>query len=182
MSDSRAFADDKDWTWVLEEVCGECRFDVREFEREKVGSLIRDNAASWQEVLALPDTGLRQRPTPDKWSPLEYACHVRDVFELYFQRLQLMLNEDGPRYPNWDQDATAIEKSYGLVDPAVVAVELSQEANLLADLFDSVEGAQWDRTGYRSDGAEFTVHSFARYLIHDPIHHLWDVTGPRPEK
>jgi hypothetical protein len=31
----------------------------------------------------------------------------------------------------------------------------------------------------RSDGARFTVASFARYMVHDPIHHLYDVTGVR---
>ena len=45
----------------------------------------------------------------------------------------------------------------------------------LADRFDLVEGDQWERTGVRSDGAEFTVASFAMYFIHDPIHHLHDV-------
>ena len=35
---------------------------------------------------------------------------------------------------------------------------------------------EWDRTGFRSDGAAFTVATFARYLVHDPIHHLHDVT------
>jgi hypothetical protein len=39
-----------------------------------------------------------------------------------------------------------------------------------------------DLTGARSDGAQFTVESFARYFIHDPIHHLYDVTGtPRAD-
>jgi hypothetical protein len=46
-----------------------------------------------------------------------------------------------------------------------------------ADGFASVTGAQWERTGSRSDGAHFTVESFGRYFIHDPIHHLYDVTG-----
>jgi hypothetical protein len=27
----------------------------------------------------------------------------------------------------------------------------------------------------RSDGAQFTVESFARYLVHDPLHHEFDV-------
>jgi len=31
--------------------------------------------------------------------------------------------------------------------------------------------------GRRSDGAVFTVASFARYMVHDPVHHLYDVTG-----
>ena len=41
--------------------------------------------------------------------------------------------------------------------------------------FDAIEGATWERTGHRSDGAEFTVESFARYLLHDPEHHPWHV-------
>ena len=35
------------------------------------------------------------------------------------------------------------------------------------------------RTGRRSDGAHFTVETFARYFIHDPVHHLYDVTRAR---
>ena len=36
-------------------------------------------------------------------------------------------------------------------------------------------GDQWQRTGSRSDGAAFTVATFARYFVHDPVHHLDDV-------
>jgi hypothetical protein len=38
---------------------------------------------------------------------------------------------------------------------------------------------QYQRSGRRSDGARFTVETFARYFIHDPVHHLHDVTGHR---
>ena len=31
------------------------------------------------------------------------------------------------------------------------------------------------RTGDRSDGSSFTVDTFARYFLHDPVHHLVDV-------
>jgi hypothetical protein len=86
-----------------------------------------------------------------------------------------MLTEDGPHYPNWDQDTTAVDDRYGEQDPRVVAEELHSAAIVLADRFDAVAGAQWDRTGFRSDGASFTVESFARYFIHDPVHHLHDV-------
>jgi hypothetical protein len=170
-----AFADDKDWTWVLDEVCGECNHDVRGFPREEISTMIRANAAEWVEILRGDGAELRLRPRPDKWSPLEYAFHVRDVYELYDFRLGLMLDEDGPHYPNWDQDVTAVEKDYGSADPAQVADELAAEAEKLATRFDGVSDDQWERTGFRSDGAAFTVESFARYLIHDPVHHLWDV-------
>lgn len=41
--------------------------------------------------------------------------------------------------------------------------------------FEALREDQWLRTGRRSDGASFTVESFARYFVHDPIHHVHDV-------
>ncbi|MFP5352093.1 MAG: DinB family protein [Actinomycetota bacterium] len=165
--------DTKDWTWVLQRPCTECGFDVRSFPREDMGRLLRENAREWTPLLAHPLA--TERPNDHTWSALEYACHVRDVFKLYDYRLDLMLAEDDPLYPNWDQDETAVADRYDRQDPDVVAEELERAAHALADRFDEVEGQAWERTGRRSDGASFTIESFARYLIHDPIHHLHDV-------
>jgi hypothetical protein len=106
---------------------------------------------------------------------------VRDVFRLYEYRLHLMLDHDNPLFPNWDQDATAIEERYDESDPQTVADELVVAALQLADSFDSVGASQWHRQGRRSDGALFTIDSFARYLIHDPIHHVHDVLIDRAD-
>jgi hypothetical protein len=120
-----------------------------------------------------------RRPRPDKWSALEYGCHVRDVLKLYDYRLGLMLTEDNPLYPNWDQDETALADRYDTQDPTTVAGELAAAAEAIATRFSGVNGGQWDRPGRRGDGAAFTVETFARYFIHDPVHHLYDVTGTR---
>jgi DinB superfamily len=165
--------DDKDWTWVLRKVCPECSFDAAPISREQLAAIVRDLGASWQAVLDRPD--VRDRPSADVWSPLEYGCHVRDVFRLADFRLGLMLDEDAPRFANWDQDATAIDERYVEQDPAVVRAEVAAAAETFAQRLEAVSDAQWPRTGLRSDGAEFTVESFGRYLVHDPIHHLWDV-------
>lgn len=165
----------KDWTWVLERPCPECGLDTRDIEPSSVGSRVRTNAAAWVELLS-STSELRRRPIAQMWSPLEYACHVRDVFRLFDQRLLLMLDEDNPLYPNWDQDKTAVEDRYLEQDPIVVGGQLQEAASQLAGHFDQVAGAQWQRPGRRSDGAEFTVATFSRYFMHDPIHHLYDVT------
>jgi len=167
--------DAKDWTWVLLRPCAECGFAAAAFPRENVGAMIRANAAAWQPVLAR--NAITRRPDDKTWSPLEYACHVRDVYRIYDTRLARMLTEIDPLYANWDQDATAVEERYNSQDPAVVATELIEAATQLADRFDTVVADQWQRTGRRSDGNDFTVESFARYMIHDPIHHLHDVAG-----
>ena len=98
--------DDKDWRWVLSRPCGECGFDARTVALADVPELIRGNAAGWTDVLTRDDVAIR--PSPTVWSPLEYACHVRDVFRLYDQRLHRMLGEDDPLFANWDQDETAV--------------------------------------------------------------------------
>jgi DinB superfamily len=168
--------DTKDWTWVLGRPCPECGFDTSVFPREAVGGMLTANASAWQDQLTGPGD-VRTRPAPGKWSGVEYGCHVRDAIRLYDYRLDLMLTQDDPLFPNWDQDETAIASSYTAQDPAEVAAELSVAAAALAGHFDSVTGDQWQRTGRRSDGASFTVETFARYFIHDPVHHLYDVTG-----
>jgi hypothetical protein len=121
------------------------------------------------------------RPSPGKWSTLEYGCHVRDVFRLYDYRLSLMLTQDDPPFPNWDQDETAVAERYGEQDPATVATELTKAAEAIAQSFSAVRGEEWSRGGRRSDGAQFTIETFARYFIHDPVHHLYDVTGVKAD-
>lgn len=181
--------DTKDWTWVLERVCPECGFDVRTFPREHTGALIRENALAWGGLLK--SSAVKERPSDDVWSGLEYGCHVRDVFRLYARRLVMMLEQDDPLYPNWDQDAAAVEAGYADQDPETVASELRTAAEDLASAFDRLQEGDWGRPGRRSDGARFTIESFARYLIHDPVHHVHDVrqgyrllgfdeTGERP--
>ena len=167
--------DDKDWTWVLERPCPECRFDASSVAADGVAALLRDNTRGWIDVLQGIHDPLSVRPRPDRWSAVEYAAHVRDVHRLYLERLDMMLTEDGPRYPNWDQDETAVAQRYHETEPATVGAELQAASDALADRFDSVRGDDWERTGYRSDGAEFTIASFAIYFVHDPIHHLDDV-------
>ena len=173
--------DTKDWTWVLDRPCPECGFDTRAFPVTAVPGMVMANAAAWQEALAGPEVpgDARTRPEPGKWSPLEYGCHVRDVFRRFDQRLDLMLSQDDPLFPNWDQDETAVAGGYAEQDPTTVARKLRESAQAIADQFAAVTGAQWQRTGRRSDGASFTVETFARYFIHDPVHHLYDVTGRR---
>ncbi len=109
------------------------------------------------------------------WSALEYGCHIRDVHRVFNERVGLMLSEDEPRFPNWDQDATAIEDDYGSQDPAVVTSELVNAAGAVADTYDRVPLGAWSRRGLRSNGSAFTIASIAVYHLHDIVHHAHDV-------
>jgi hypothetical protein len=179
MSTETIAPDTKDWTWVLGEPCPECGYDAAEVDRATVGDRLRADAAGWAAVLAVP--GATERPDPGTWSPLEYACHVRDVHRVFAERLALLLAEDEPTFANWDQDATAVESGYAEQAPATVSVELAEAARAHAaawDALDPADEATWARRGLRSNGSEFTVDTLGRYLLHDLVHHAWDVRGP----
>ena len=165
--------DSKDWTWVLQRRCEDCGFQAATVPVHQVGAQLRSQVPLW--TAALMAAGANQRTSPDRWSRLEYGCHVRDVCELYQVRLDLMLDDEDPCYPNWDQDETALADRYSTQDPITVAKQLDHAANGLADSFDALSDEQWRRPGRRSDGAVFTVDTFSRYFLHDVVHHGWDI-------
>jgi DinB superfamily len=165
--------DTKDWTWVLTSPCPECGFDAASVHPTGVGDQIRRDAADW--VSRLSEAGVRTRPQPNVWSTLEYGCHVRDVHRIFNHRVNLMLSEDEPQFPNWDQDETAIADDYASQDSAAVATELFDAASVVADTYANVSADAWTRRGRRSNGSEFTVATISVYHLHDIVHHAHDV-------
>jgi hypothetical protein len=168
--------DDKDWTWVLREHCPECGFDAASLDRDDIPAIVRSAVAAF--VAALDRDDAIVRPSPEVWSPLEYACHVRDVCRIFDMRLRMMLTEDDPVFTNWDQDATALDERYWTQDRSTVAGELAGAAEQIANDFAAVAGADWQRPGRRSNGSVFTVDSFGRYFVHDLVHHAHDIGAP----
>ena len=116
--------------------------------------------SGWAAVLR--QLNATERPDDQTWSPLEYACHVRDVHRLFDERLALMLEEDGPTFANWDQDETAVAERYDLSGPGRRGGELAAAAESIAQRYDALVGAPeetWARRGLRDNGTEFTVDS-----------------------
>ncbi|MEQ4567371.1 DinB family protein [Paenarthrobacter sp. CAP02] len=167
--------DEKDWTWVLSEPCNECGFDPATVTPSTVPGTVLNMLPRWRAVLRREDVAVR--PNDHTWSTLEYACHVRDVFSLFDQRLNLMLTEDDAQFANWNQDQAAIDGEYGSADPRTVADELETEGATIAESFARVSEEEWGRTGTRSNGSAFTVLTFSQYFLHDVVHHLHDVDG-----
>ena len=147
--------DDKNWTWVLERACPDCGFDARAFDPTGVRVAVEANAARWRVLLADPRAAQRPDHRPAR-------------------TLVALLTEVGPTFANWDQDATAVKERYERQNPADVAGELRAAAGMLSARYATVSGDRWQRTGFRSDGAAFTIDSFTRYLVHDPVHHVHD--------
>ncbi len=120
------------------------------------------------------DRVVRQRPAPEVWSALEYACHVRDVFDWYDERVKASLAEDGVDVPALGPDEAAEQGRYNEQDPVEVADALAANAERLAATFESAPADGWDRVHLRR-GQPRTVLFTARRAVHEGNHHLLDI-------
>ena len=168
--------DDKDWTWVLDRPCPDCGYDATTVE--DVAARTRTAVATIRTALARPDA--TARPSAEVWSPLEYACHVRDVCIVFGARLAAMRAQDDPLFANWDQDETALADRYWEQDPAAVSAELELECERIADDLASVRPEEQERQGRRSNGSVFTIDTLGKYFLHDLEHHAHDVSRALP--
>lgn len=170
--------DRKDWTWTTRERCAECGFDASTVPAVEVPRAVVPLTEPWALVLTAP--GVRERPRADRWSPLEYACHVSDVLVVFAERFRLIRSGAGGQLPDWDQDRAAVEGDYAGADPVEVGRQIPDRAAALELLLGEYADADWDTPVERSDGAEFTALGLGRYLLHDLAHHLHDVGQGRP--
>lgn len=152
-------------------VCGHVWADVAP---AAVADRLRAGVAGFADVLAGP--GVERRPDPTRWSPLEYACHVRDVLLVVRERVLLAVLEDTPAPPAMYPDGRVDTGFYVGESPAVVADELRCAADLLVRTLDRLDGAGWARTlryGYPVP-AERNLAWVASQAVHEVEHHLAD--------
>ncbi|GAB3555713.1 DinB family protein [Spelaeicoccus albus] len=168
--------DTKDWTWVLERPCPECGFNSPEYGSDAFASRIDGAAIFWQSLLESDGPELRERPAPTKWSPMEYACHIRDILALFDGRFDQMLTQDAPEFDDWSADDAAAAGDYAHADSHRVAEEITANAAAVSLRLRLVQDDEWELVGDRGDGVRFTIDSLARYLLHELVHHEWDVS------
>jgi S-DNA-T family DNA segregation ATPase FtsK/SpoIIIE len=157
--------------------CEECGFEYSSVGRDEVPDRLRAAGPAYAERLAADELVLRQRPAPDVWSALEYACHVRDVLQVQRERLALALTEDRPTFVPMGRDERVVNDRYNEQDPKAVSHELRAAANEIADAFTALDDPGWDRVGIYNypEPAERSMLWLAQHTIHETEHHLTDV-------
>ena len=162
------------------ERCPECAFDPNAFGPAELPVAVAGLARRYQAPLTRFLTGedesiLLARPSPDVWSALAYACHVRDVLSIFDARIGRMLMEDEPELGWWDHEAAVEVDAYEKQAPTAVAAAIAAYAAAFSSTLRAVPDDGWDRTGTRRDGELFTVLGAARFALHEGTHHLLDI-------
>jgi DinB family protein len=161
----------------LDDVCSQCGFSYS-IGRAEITPWLRSDAHAFVEKLGrYDDASVRVRPAPDVWSPLEYACHVRDVLRVQTERALLAQREIDPVFVPMGRDERVIEDRYNEQDPDRVTEELLSSAETFASLLDGLDAAGWERTGMYNypEPALRTVEWIGIHTTHELLHHRGDL-------
>jgi hypothetical protein len=160
-----------------DEVCKHCGFSYATGRAEIIPWLRSDVRAFLEKLDRLDETAVRKRPRPDMWSPLEYACHVRDVLRVQTERVQLAQREVEPAFAPMRRDERAIEERYNEQDRATVAAELRDAADAFVAVLEGLDDAGWMRTGIYNypEPTVRTMEWIAIHSDHELLHHCGDI-------
>ena len=122
-------------------------------------------------VAEVPAAIIKRRPSPQKWSAHEHACHLAAVHQLFFSRLELILSHPQPIIKPYlpDQDDA---------DDALLKVDLSEamrryereRAELVRQLLQLSE-SDWRKTAEHGEYNQYSVFIMFRHLaLHDMLH------------
>ena len=159
--------------------CPKCGFTYGATPRPELSRRMSECGAAYGSRLAADAVVLRARPNPEQWSPLEYACHTRDIVLMQRDRLYVALVEDEPSFKPMYREQRVVFDRYDMQTPAAVAAQVKMAADLLANAFAGLEDAQWSRTliyGF-PDPARRDVEWMAHHTLHELVHHLADIDG-----
>ncbi len=161
--------------------CAECGFTYESVPTDKLAGTLREMGPRYRTAMAAsgPKAASR-RPAPEVWSPLEYACHVRDVLLVQRDRAVVALVEDNPGFARMYRDERVELCLYSEEPLAQVLDDLAMSARLCATVFDGLDQAAWERPlvynlpSAEADGPN-NVAWLARHTVHEGEHHLMDV-------
>ena len=130
-------------------------------------------------VLGLSEDALRWRPSPGAWSIKEVCCHLRDSSEIDGERIRLMLSEDDPLLPSYDQEALARERDYQNESMPLVLTAVRAFSGGLAYLLEKLDEGEWQRRGRHQERGPTSIAQYAQLLADHAREHLGQIRALR---
>ena len=159
------------------EQCDVCGFAWDAVDPDEIAGGVRSATSALADLLV--DHGARalERAVPDRWSPVEYGCHVRDVLYNVRDRIVLALVEDNPTpHPMFGTPRVDLGL-YAHDAPAITARDLVSAGDLFARTLGCLSEGAGGRTMFYGWPRPATrpVDWVAAQALHECRHHLDDV-------
>jgi len=157
--------------------CDGCGFRWDDVRVEEMAARLTVASERFVDVVRSAGPFLEVRPSPQRWSILEYGSHFRDVLISIRERIITAAIVDSPTGVAMNRDERMDRGLYQHDTPADVALELSVLTRLLTKTLASLPESAFSRTLTYSAATpyEVTIHWAGAQAVHEAEHHLGDV-------
>jgi hypothetical protein len=145
--------------------------------RGEIGPRIEAGTARIAALLADAPAASGVRPSPPRWSALEYAGHVRDVLTMMRDRLVIGLVENDPSFKPMYRDERVDLGLYRGDTIDALAGDLAATTAMFIRLFEAIDTEQLTRPvqyGFPNP-AQRTLLWMGQQVVHEVEHHGDDI-------
>jgi hypothetical protein len=122
-------------------------------------------------VREVPSTLLKRRPTSNKWSAHEHACHLAVVHGLFFDRLEQMVASPAPIITPYDPGKNDPEDLLLNMDFDISLKQYVEDRGRLVERLRKLSERDWSRTAEHGHYSHYSVLIMFRHLaLHDFFH------------
>lgn len=164
------------------DTCAECGFAYDLGGAASAGAAVVAGATTMADLVGGGGDGVLTRQQPGVWSPLEYACHLRDVLLVQRERVLAARRQHRPAFSPMGRDERVEHDGYAEQDPGQVTRQLTDAASLFANVLSRLGDDDWDRPVVYSypSPTERSLRWVAVHTVHEVEHHLLDVRRQLP--
>jgi hypothetical protein len=122
-------------------------------------------------VREVPSTILKRRPSPEKWSAHEHACHLAFVHGLFFARLDRMLTDPAPVITPYLPDEADDPDMLMKMDLESSLQAFAGDRRRLVARLRTLSVGDWKRTADHGEYNQYSVFVMFRHMaLHDFLH------------
>ena len=162
---------------VPSESCPGCGFVWDDISSEEIPARTASATDAFVDVISSNGANVGVRPSPERWSILEYGSHMRDVFLSIRERIVKASIEDEAIGQPIYRDERVNLGFYKLDEPEETARELTASSKLFVRTFLALpDGDSERRFAYSPISPQkVTILWAAAQALHESEHHLGDV-------
>src|SRR6266511_2605454 len=137
--------------------------------RRQAADVRRLTSGLTEEALAMPTVA-------GKCSLKELVCHFRRMEEIFADRFERMLTQDGAvivPYDNPDTDPRQVELTK--LPTEEVLADYLREREALCRRLEALSPADWHRKAQHPECPHYDVHFQAEYMAHHEAHHIYQL-------
>jgi hypothetical protein len=116
-------------------------------------------------------TALAELPGGGDWSALQTLLHVRDATLVYAFRFRMIVFNDDPFLPDYDENNWVASARDAVEDIPTILDAISASRADLINMLRRLDDASWERTGRHEAMGPVVLEHYARHqVVHEEMH------------